>query len=194
MEGGNVASLNGNVDEIDNIDLDIDFDVNEAGRSIALGKYDSINESQFDTMNFGQKGNIRIDNDLNLGNFTPASIGEPFPKHTNDDQSTSRSEYSAKSSFSLSSQLQSQRSEPRAIPTSTMQSIDYPPSSGSRPSSTGSTGTAFLNNILNPASTFNSTHLSHTPPTQVSTSYEVSHFGKRPRSGVSIKSDFLSSL
>jgi hypothetical protein len=27
--------------------------------------------------------------------------------------------------------------------------------------------------------------MSHTPPTHISTSYEASHFGKRPRSGVS---------
>eukprot|EP00526_Cylindrotheca_closterium_P006501 CAMPEP_0113620644 /NCGR_PEP_ID=MMETSP0017_2-20120614/10526_1 /TAXON_ID=2856 /ORGANISM="Cylindrotheca closterium" /LENGTH=585 /DNA_ID=CAMNT_0000530325 /DNA_START=41 /DNA_END=1798 /DNA_ORIENTATION=- /assembly_acc=CAM_ASM_000147 len=183
MEGGAVANLNGNVDEIDNIDFDIDFDVNEAGRSIALGKYDSINESQFDTMNFGQKGTIRVDNEMNLGNFTPTTIGESRLKHTTDHQSTSRSEYQAQPSFSLSGQLESQRSAPRSIPVSTKQSVDHPQTSGSRPSSAGSTGTAFLNNILNPASTFNSTHLSHTPPTHVSTSYEVSHFGKRPRSG-----------
>ncbi|CAJ1970390.1 unnamed protein product [Cylindrotheca closterium] len=170
-----VANLNGNMDEIDNIDFDIDFDVNEAGRSIAMGKYDSINENQFDTMDFGQKESTRVDNEMSLDSFSPSTIGESELKDTSDDQ--------AQSSFSLSGQLQPQRSAPRAIPDSTKKSIDHPQTSGSRPSSAGSTGSAFLNNILNPASTFNNTHLSHTPPTHISTSYEVSHFGKRPRSG-----------
>lgn len=191
MEGGTVANLNGNVDEIDNIDFDIDFDVNEAGRSIALGKYDSINDSQFDSINFGQKGTIRVDNEMSLGNFTPSTLSESGSK-TMESKSTSRSEFEVQPSLSLSGQLEPQRSAPRAIPASLKQSIDYPQTSGSRSSSAGSTGTAFLNNILNPASTFNSTQLSHTPPTHVSTSYEVSHFGKRPRSGVSFSALFTS--
>ena len=84
-----------------------------------------------------------------------------------------------------------QRSAPRAIP------ISKPPSSvaqtqfttghsASQPSSAGSTASTFLNNLLDPAaSTFTGTQISHTPPDQIATSYEVSHFGKRARSGVS---------
>ena len=78
-----------------------------------------------------------------------------------------------------------QRSAPQAIPTKVLPGHQQTAAVGSRPSSAGSTGSAFLNHILNPAGTFNGTHMSHTPPTHISTSYEVSHFGKRPRSGVS---------
>lgn len=80
---------------------------------------------------------------------------------------------------------QRQRSEPQIIPTKAFSGHQQAPTAGSRPSSAGSTGSAFLNHILNPGGTFNNTHMSHTPPTNLSTSYEVSHFGKRPRSGVS---------
>lgn len=84
------------------------------------------------------------------------------------------------------------RSAPRAIPnskpptaqTQTQGTTVDPPAS--RPSSAGSTASAFLNNLLDPAaSTFNNTQISHTPPNQIATSYEASHFGKRARSGVS---------
>lgn len=83
----------------------------------------------------------------------------------------------------------SHKSAPRAIPnaqTSAAQNQTMAPPPSSQPSSAGSTASAFLNNLMDPAaSTFNSTQYSHTPPNQVSTSYEVSHFGKRARSGVS---------
>ena len=73
------------------------------------------------------------------------------------------------------------RSSPRAIP-SKKPSVEAPPQAGSA----GSTGSNFMNNILNSTGgTFNNTQMSHTPPTQASTSYEASHFGKRQRSGVS---------
>jgi hypothetical protein len=51
-------------------------------------------------------------------------------------------------------------------------------------SSYGSSNSAFLSSVLNPNGTSSSEvsqPLSHTPPT--ASSYEVSHFGKRPRSG-----------
>eukprot|EP00934_Nitzschia_sp_Nitz4_P003332 Nitzschia sp. Nitz4//scaffold22_size323478//139495//141458//NITZ4_000531-RA/size323478-augustus-gene-0.198-mRNA-1//1//CDS//3329543007//3322//frame0 len=54
----------------------------------------------------------------------------------------------------------------------------------SQPGSAGSTASSFLNNITDPAaSTFNNTHMSHTPPNHLATSYEASHFGKRARAG-----------
>lgn len=87
---------------------------------------------------------------------------------------------------------QRQRSAPRAIPRAQQQVVPPqqpalgPPSS--LPSSAGSSGSAFLNSLLDPAaSSFNHAHMSHTPPTHISTSYEASHFGKRARSGVSSK-------
>lgn len=82
-----------------------------------------------------------------------------------------------------------ERSAPRAIPNAKAasahnQSMAPPPPS--LPSSAGSTASTFLNNLMDPAaSTFNRTQFSHTPPNQVATSYEASHFGKRARSGVS---------
>lgn len=79
-----------------------------------------------------------------------------------------------------------QRSAPRAIPKAP-QSHNQPVMSthpSSQPSSAGSTASAFLNNLLDPAATtFNNTHMSHTPPNHIATSYEASHFGKRARSG-----------
>lgn len=84
-----------------------------------------------------------------------------------------------------------QRSAPRAIPNSKPSAAQTQQSTSagflaSQPSSAGSTASAFLNNLLDPAaSTFNMTHFSHTPPNQIATSYEASHFGKRARSGVS---------
>lgn len=95
-------------------------------------------------------------------------------------------------SFSItSSERDTQRSAPRAIPRASAPQQVVPAAQqtalGSQPNSAGSSGSAFLNNILNPsASTFNNTQMSHTPPNDVSTSYEVSHFGKRQRSGVSL--------
>jgi hypothetical protein len=65
----------------------------------------------------------------------------------------------------------------------------------SQASSAGSSGSAFLNNILNPAATTTNTGftiMAHTPPTYIATSYEASHFGKRPRANVSILSSIFS--
>jgi hypothetical protein len=75
------------------------------------------------------------------------------------------------------------RSAPRAIPRAAAQIVPPQQSAlGSQPNSAGSSGSAFLNNILN-----HNMQMSHTPPTHISTSYEVSHFGKRARSGVSLR-------
>jgi hypothetical protein len=77
------------------------------------------------------------------------------------------------------------RSAPRAIPRAAAAAQIVPPQQsalGSQPNSAGSSGSAFLNNILN-----HNMQMSHTPPTHISTSYEVSHFGKRRRSGVSLR-------
>lgn len=73
-----------------------------------------------------------------------------------------------------------QRSAAKAIP-----KPNVPSSSGmamaSQPSSQGSSGSGFISGIMNPGG--GSGLLSHTPPTNLGTSYEVQHFGKRPRAG-----------
>mmetsp|Transcript_123897 Transcript_123897/g.185191 ORF Transcript_123897/g.185191 Transcript_123897/m.185191 type:complete len:617 (+) Transcript_123897:470-2320(+) len=101
-------------------------------------------------------------------------------------QTTASPEHSFQPLLPLPEHLERRKSAPRAIPQG--QSAQPPQSALgaplSQPSSAGSSGSAFLNNILNSAATtFNNTHISHTPPTHISTSYEASHFGKRQRSG-----------
>lgn len=66
-------------------------------------------------------------------------------------------------------------SDPVPIQTSAL-----PSQPTSQPSSYGSSGSAFLSSVLNPAGSSYG-QISHTPPT--ASSYEVSHFGKRARSG-----------
>jgi hypothetical protein len=82
-----------------------------------------------------------------------------------------------------------QKSAPRAIPNAhnfAVPHLSMAPPTASQPSSAGSTASAFLNNLMDPAaSTFSNNRFSHTPPNQAATSYEASHFGKRARSGVS---------
>jgi len=73
------------------------------------------------------------------------------------------------------------RARTRSIPVPVASSHHHPAPPGetaSAASSQGSSGSAFLSAVLQPP---NSSMLSHTPP--VATSYENSHFGKRPRSG-----------
>lgn len=77
-------------------------------------------------------------------------------------------------------------STPQLIPTSNLLSSGRGSAPPSQPSSVGSSGSTFLNNIMTPsATTFNNTQISHTPPTHLATSYEASHFGKRRRADVS---------
>lgn len=52
-----------------------------------------------------------------------------------------------------------------------------------RHDSVDSSGSAFLSGILNSSPNISSSQLSHTPPTALGTSYENNHFGKRQRSG-----------
>lgn len=59
----------------------------------------------------------------------------------------------------------------------------------SLPSSQDSTGSGFISGIMN-----QQTALSHTPPTNLGSSYELQHFGKRPRSGVSQNCGSVSNL
>jgi hypothetical protein len=117
-----------------------------------------------------QQENEKSESQTTTGPQTAASPGEsfqlllPLPEH-----------------------LERQKSAPRAIPQGQaaqpqQSALGAPPSQAN---SAGSSGSAFLNHILNStATTFSNTHISHTPPTHISTSYESSHFGKRARSGV----------
>ena len=103
-------------------------------------------------------------------------------------QTTSSPEHHFQPLQPLPEHPERRRSAPRAIPkgqVSQSQQSTHGATTPSQPNSAGSSGSAFLNNILNTAaSTFNNAQISHTPPTQISTSYEASHFGKRARSGV----------
>lgn len=79
------------------------------------------------------------------------------------------------------------RSAARAIPVPQTAQGQGP--QASLPSSQDSTGSGFISGIMN-----QQTALSHTPPTNLGSSYELQHFGKRPRSGVSQKCGSLSNL
>lgn len=189
----------GKVDEIDDIDFDIDFAVNELGRPMTLGKYGNADDISFNDMELVDSQTYRDPKEVaGVGNgsaISIASVADTVESSTTDLSSIvqksraipSRDDVS-NSSVPLPEQVQRQRSAPRPIPVASKVISTNHPTQGSQPSSAGSTGSAFLNNILNPASAFNNGHLSHTPPTHVSTSYEASHFGKRARSGVSILS------
>eukprot|EP00980_Cylindrotheca_fusiformis_P017609 scaffold5517_cov135-Cylindrotheca_fusiformis.AAC.39 len=163
--------------EIDDIDFDIDFAINEPGRPMTLGKYGNVEETAFDETELNNTHNPPI---LKEGAVSTANTGLTENRQGNSivDEGNVGS-----SLVPLPEQVLRQHSAPRAIPFATKSVPTNFPNHGSQPSSAGSTASAFLNNILNPASAFNNGPLSHTPPTSVSTSYETSHFGKRPRSG-----------
>jgi hypothetical protein len=177
MEVNNVETVSGKVEEpLDDIDFDIDFAVNEPGRTMVLGKYENVDDVEFDDMQFAI-----ANGDKSLSNHSSGTVMRSRPGlNASINPSNIQHDSREKSKYT--------RSDTRAIPISTTFIPHQQLTMGatSQASSAGSTGSAFLNNILNPASTFNNAHLSHTPPTQVSTSYEVSHFGKRARSGVSL--------
>jgi hypothetical protein len=173
------------VDEIDDIDFDIDFAVNEPERPMTLGKYGGhVDDISFNDMDLTDSHAYPKDDD-EVSDTSEANTADSA--NLVEESTSSLSDIKQDSSLvPLPEQVQRQRSASRAIPSPTkVIPTNHHPSIGSQPSSAGSTGSAFLNNILNPGSAFNNAHLSHTPPTHVSTSYEVSHFGKRARSGVS---------
>ena len=199
--------------QLEAADFDIDFGVTESGRTMVLGKY-AGDDGTFDDMEFSitptTAGNVQSERSMGtigtigtIGDSTVGSISSSIMDSTRsaaikeEEQSlqtqshgqnaTSGDQQTFQPLVPLPEHNQRQRSAPRAIPSSDSQTtpsaLGHPQSQAS---SAGSSGSAFLNNILNPAgATFNNTQMSHTPPTHISTSYEASHFGKRARSGVS---------
>jgi hypothetical protein len=85
------------------------------------------------------------------------------------------------------------RSSTRAIPVPQAVQAYQGHHQASLPSSMESSGSGFISAIMNPQTSASSA-LSHTPPTQTGTSYEMQHFGKRPRSGVRRRCASLSKL
>jgi hypothetical protein len=191
-------------DESDS-ELDIDFLITESGRTVAhmvveqYGSLDQIDESPLTDMEFSVTSSGRTVANFNnqiserSGASTISNGSEYDPRATN----AKHKETSLPSNVLQNQQGQQfqpllplpehrQRSAPRAIPSAPKQVVP-PPTAGppSQPNSAGSTGSSFLNNLLAPAGMPNNAQLSHTPPTQFATSYESSHFAKRPRSGVS---------
>jgi hypothetical protein len=81
--------------------------------------------------------------------------------------------------------MTTRRSSTRAIPVppAVQAHQGHHQTQSSQPSSMESSGSGFINAIMN-SQTSATSALSHTPPTQTGTSYETQHFGKRPRSGV----------
>lgn len=89
--------------------------------------------------------------------------------------------------------ITTRRSSTRAIPVPQAVQAYQGHHQASLPSSMESSGSGFISAIMNPQ-TSTSSALSHTPPTQTGTSYEMQHFGKRPRSGVCRRCASLSNL
>jgi len=162
------ASMEGDMQgdsERNNDALDIDFSFTESGRTVAH-MVDS-RQGVIDDMDFSLTSSGRMVEQMGLITEQPDRDG---PKTQ---QGGHRSGQKQRISTSATA---------RSIP------VPQPPQSSllqptqSQASSQASSGSAFLSSVLNPtASTFGNTQLSHTPP--VASSYEVSHFGKRARSG-----------
>jgi len=189
-------------------DFDIDFGVSESGRTMVLEKYggddSTLGDMDFSMTNSGRltvemantpvvsersMGTIGTIGDSTIGSISSSILNSTRSVPTNKEEehvppqnSTSTAQQPFQPLVPLPERPQRQRSAPRAIPKAAPQVAQSGPPSQS--GSAGSTGSAFLDKILNPAaSTFNNAQMSHTPPTHVATSYEASHFGKRARSG-----------
>ena len=163
----------------------MDFSITSSGRTVEHWNQHLSERSAgvISIMTIEESGE---DNDGNADNLSTASSARSPPKEA-PQQPQQEQPQQFQPLLPLPEHPQKQKSQPRAIPTSTQvvppSILGAPPSS--QPSSVGSSGSAFFNNLLSPAaSTFNNTQLSHTPPNHIATSYEASHFGKRARSGV----------
>lgn len=185
-------------------ELDIDFLITESGRTVThmvveqYGSLDQVDESPLADMEFSVTNSGRTAANFN-NQLSERSGASTISNGSENDQSATDAKNKGTSIPSNAQQNQQgqpfqpllplpehrQRSAPRAIPSAPQQVVP-PPMSGppSQPNSAGSTGSSFLNNLLAPGMP-NNAQLSHTPPTHFATSYEASHFAKRPRSGVS---------
>jgi hypothetical protein len=187
-------------------ELDIDFLITESGRTVThmvveqYGSLDQVDESPLAGMEFSVPNSGRTGENFN-NQPSERSGASTVSDESGNDQRTTNAKNKGTSIPSNAQQNQHrqqfqpllplpehrQRSAPRAIPSAPQQVVP-PPIMGppSQPNSAGSTGSAFLNNLLTPTGYMsNNAQLSHTPPTHLATSYEASHFAKRPRSGVS---------
>ena len=159
----------------------MDFDLTQSARSIAAGTDTSgslaagLSESERDELvkMFGSS-NSGIDGLLSSATKPTGS----FSKTTTKSIPVPRvSDQNLQQTSSLLSQSGGQNSNPGSLLPSHQQGA----------SSYGSSNSAFLSSVLNPQGSTSSfspglqTPLSHTPP--AASSYEISHFGKRARSG-----------
>jgi hypothetical protein len=155
--------------------LDIDFSITESGRTVAH-MVQQDHKTHHDDMDFSITSSGRT-----LDHFD-AIQGENNTAHTNDFKNFHLPEgFSTQHGRHYPASTASNPTPPaRSIPIPQPHQT-YPPASllqqipSSQASSQGSSGSAFLSSMLNQGP------LSHTPP--VASSYEVSHFGKRARSG-----------
>lgn len=188
-------------------ELDIDFLISESCRTVPhmvvdeqYGSLDQVDESPLADMAFSVPSSGRTPENFN-NQLSEQSVASTVSNESGNDHRATNAKNKGASDPSNAQQNQQgqpfqpllplpehrQRSAPRAIPSAPQQVVP-PPTLGppSQPNSAGSTGSAFLNNLLTPAGFMsNNGQLSHTPPTHIATSYEASHFAKRPRSGVS---------
>jgi hypothetical protein len=196
MAGGNEASESER-------NIDIDFSLTESGRTVAHMVTDT-NRSMDSMMDFNVTKSARSTGpggEVAAGDFTeseqedfvkmfgaqPPSNADGLPpaaKASTATRGVSKSipvpHVNASQQHQPTSSLLSQQ-KAAAVTSPSLLSVpsQQPPSAES---SYGSSGSAFLSSVLNyQASSFAGSQLSHTPP--AASSYEVSHFGKRPRSG-----------
>lgn len=152
------------------MDIDIDFSVTESGRTVAH----LVN------------GTSEADDGLD---FSVTSSGRTI-EHIIQEQASGKKKSASSNTNAATGQtivpaVTATISNPLTIPTTAKSPARPIPTRAatSRHGSEDSSGSAFLSGILNPSPP--ASHLSHTPPTALGSSYENKHFGKRQRSGVS---------
>jgi len=176
------SARSGAADDDDDDDaLDIDFSVTESGRTVAhLADEMDVSLTTSGRMVDPMLGLTEDEREELVKSFAPNKPAEQqLLPHTPATKQTYQ--------VPLNGTIQgAARAIPVPAPNNNyqQQSQQYHPQPSSQASSQGSSGSAFLSSVLNPtATTFGNSHLSHTPPTALGTSYEASHFGKRARAG-----------
>jgi hypothetical protein len=184
---------------------DFDVRVSESGRTMVLENHDEGDEE-------GEHGML---GDINDAFNTASAAGSKQAATATDSDDDEGAKITAPESDFKFQPLQplagksynkGRRSSPRKIPnassssTAASSSATQQYTTDSRTSSAaGSPENGFMNNMVDPVASATSARLpnneigsnqqqqqlSHTPPADVATSYESSHFGKRARAGVS---------
>lgn len=159
------------------MDIDIDFDVTESGRTVAhivsgtaLADHDDVD---FSITSSGRTIE-RIMQEQAKSTTTSTTI-VPAAKATTSTPLVPAVTATISNPLTIPAPPPAGKSPSRPIPQATQ-----------RHDSVDSSGSAFLNGILNSSPNISSSNhhqLSHTPPTAFGTSYENNHFGKRQRSG-----------